>query len=170
VRSAAAKAFDAIQDRLGSRAIDQTLPTLLEVLRHPGERSVTVLQALREIMTVRTVHILRLFALYFPQVRATTVFPVLIPSLLSTPMTVLNVRTLASIVNLAGSALNKRLLVIVGALANEIEREPDDELSEAIHEALSALFASIDEEEVLNTLMLLLLGWCVNQRIYHDWG
>jgi hypothetical protein len=84
-------------------------------------------------------------------------------------MTTLNVRTLASIVNLAGSALNKRLMTIVAALANAMEQEPEDELRGAIHEALSALFASIDEREGLDTLMLLLLGWCVHHGIYHDW-
>lgn len=53
VRTAAADAFDGLQEHVGSRAIDQTIPTLLEALRHPGAGSDTALQALREIMTVR---------------------------------------------------------------------------------------------------------------------
>lgn len=52
VRSAAAKAFDSLQEHIGAKAIDQTIPTLLEALRQPGESSGTALQALREVMSV----------------------------------------------------------------------------------------------------------------------
>lgn len=52
VRVAAAQAFDVLQEYLGNKAIDQTIPTLLEALRRPGAGSGTALQALREIMTV----------------------------------------------------------------------------------------------------------------------
>ena len=52
VRSAAAKAFDVLQDHLGVKAIDQTIPTLLEALRQPGQSSGTALQALKEVMSV----------------------------------------------------------------------------------------------------------------------
>lgn len=53
VRSAAAKAFDVLQEQIGVKAIDQTIPTLLEALRQPGESSGTALQALKEVMNVR---------------------------------------------------------------------------------------------------------------------
>ena len=53
VRAAAAKAFDSLQEHLGPKAIDQTIPTLLEALRQPGESSGTALQALKEVMSVR---------------------------------------------------------------------------------------------------------------------
>jgi hypothetical protein len=52
VRGAAAQAFDALQECLGAKAIDQTIPTLLQALRHPGKSSGTALQALREVMSV----------------------------------------------------------------------------------------------------------------------
>lgn len=52
VRSAAAKAFDILQQHIGVKAIDQTIPTLLEALRQPGQSSGTALQALREVMSV----------------------------------------------------------------------------------------------------------------------
>lgn len=52
VRSAAALAFDCLQRFIGARAIDQTIPTLLEALRQPGESSGTALDALREVMHV----------------------------------------------------------------------------------------------------------------------
>jgi len=53
VRAAAAKAFDILQEKLGAKAIDETIPTLLEALRQPGESSGTALQALKEVMNVR---------------------------------------------------------------------------------------------------------------------
>lgn len=52
VRTAAAKAFDILQEHIGAKAIDQTIPTLLEALRQPGQSSGTALQALREVMSV----------------------------------------------------------------------------------------------------------------------
>ncbi|KAG1886552.1 armadillo-type protein, partial [Suillus subluteus] len=47
-----AVAFDALQEHLGARVIDQMIPTLLEALRQPGASSDTALQALREVMSV----------------------------------------------------------------------------------------------------------------------
>lgn len=52
VRAAAAKAFDVLQQQMGAKAIDQTIPTLLEALRQPGRGSGTALQALKEVMSV----------------------------------------------------------------------------------------------------------------------
>ena len=52
VRAAAAKTFDTMQHYMGAKAIDQTIPTLLEAMRNPGEGSETALQALQEVMSV----------------------------------------------------------------------------------------------------------------------
>ncbi|GJE94641.1 ARM repeat-containing protein [Phanerochaete sordida] len=151
VRSAAAKAFDILQEHIGVKAIDQTIPTLLEALRQPGQSSGTALQALREVMSVR----------------ASTVFPVLIPTLTGTPMSVFNARALASLVSVAGSALSKRLTVILNAIVRVLEgpEGEDEELREAVDEALSALLGSISDSEGLNTLMLVLLGWAKHENV-----
>ena len=89
-------------------------------------------------------------------------FPVLIPTLTATPMTVFNARALASLVSVAGSALSKRLTVILTALT-KVQEGPEvkenEELGEAVNEAITALLSSICDAEGLNTLMLLLLGW-----------
>ncbi|KAF8131842.1 armadillo-type protein [Boletus edulis] len=143
VRTAAARAFDTLQEHIGAKAIDQTIPTLLEALRQPGESSGTALQALQEVMSVR----------------AATVFPVLVPTLIASPMTVFNARALASLVTVAGNALSKRLIVILNALIKVLEEDEDEELLAALDEALRALLRSIEDPEGLNTLMLLLLGW-----------
>ena len=52
VRVAAARAFDVLQEQLGAKAIDETIPTLLQALRQPGKSSGTALQALKEVMSV----------------------------------------------------------------------------------------------------------------------
>lgn len=52
VRGAAAKAFDVLQEYVGPKAIDQTIPTLLDALRQPGASSGTALKALKEVMNV----------------------------------------------------------------------------------------------------------------------
>lgn len=152
VRTAAAKAFDTLQEHIGAKAIDQTIPTLLEALRQPGQSSGTALQALREVMAVR----------------ASTVFPVLIPTLTAIPMTIFNAHALASLVTVAGTALSKRLTVILTALA-KVKESPDieenEELHNAVGEAIRALLGSICDAEGLNTLMLLLLGWAKHETV-----
>lgn len=52
VRTAAARTFDTMQHYIGAKAIDQTIPTLLEAMRSPGKTSETALQALKEVMSV----------------------------------------------------------------------------------------------------------------------
>lgn len=86
-------------------------------------------------------------------------FPVLIPTLISTPMTTFNARALASLVTVAGNALSKRLTMILNTLVKVFEEDEDRELLAALDEALRALLGSIEDSEGLNTLMLLLLGW-----------
>jgi hypothetical protein len=143
VRAAAAVAFDVLQETLGTKAIDETIPTLLQALRQPGESSGTALQALREVMSVR----------------ASTVFPVLIPTLIATPITAFNARALASLVTVAGNALSKRLTTILTALIRAVESENDEVLKSDLNEAVLALLGSIGDAEGLQTLMLLLAGW-----------
>ena len=103
-----------------------------------------------------------MLAQLFVQVRASTVFPVLIPTLTATPMTVFNARALESLVSVAGTALSKRLTVILNALVKVLEGpevQEDEELGEAVDEAVNTLLSSVCDAEGLNTLMLLLLGW-----------
>lgn len=89
-------------------------------------------------------------------------FPVLIPTLTAIPMTVFNARALASLVSVAGTALNKRLTFLLNAVVRVLENSDindDEELHDAVNEALHAMLESVGDAEGLNTLMLLLLGW-----------
>jgi hypothetical protein len=74
-------------------------------------------------------------------------------------MSLFNARALATLVTVAGSALSRRLTVVLTALVKEQESRLNDELRDAVKEAVDALLRSIGDEEGLNTLMLLLLGW-----------
>lgn len=74
-------------------------------------------------------------------------------------MTVFNARALASLVTVAGNSLSRRLTVILNALVKVFEDSLEDELREAVDEAIEALFSSVSDAEGLNTVMMLLIGW-----------
>ena len=143
VRSAAAKAFDVLQDTIGDNAIHATIPTLLAALRQPGASSGTALQALREVMAVR----------------AADVFPLLIPVLTTTPITAFNARALGSLVSVAGTALNSRMRKLLLSVLQARESEKDEDISAELDEALSSIVAAIEDSEGLNILMMALLEW-----------
>ncbi|KAJ3234763.1 translational activator of GCN4 [Chytriomyces hyalinus] len=129
VREAAAQAFDMLHQHMGSKAIDEVLPSLLNELKSGGSASgAYALEALKEIMSVRS----------------NVVFPVLIPTLLTTPITAFNARALASLISVAGSALNKRLATILPALMDGLEQ--NDHAVVDIRDALKVLMLSVDED------------------------
>jgi len=74
-------------------------------------------------------------------------------------MSVFNARALASLVTVAGNALSRRLTVILNALVKVSESNIDEELREAVDDAIHALFSSVSDAEGLNTVMMLLIGW-----------
>ena len=77
-------------------------------------------------------------------------------------MSAFNARALASLVSVAGTALSRRLTVILNALVKMHEGkevQEDEELKEAVDEAIRSSMSSISDAEGLNTLMLLLLEW-----------
>ncbi|KAI8374572.1 armadillo-type protein [Radiomyces spectabilis] len=137
VREAAAQAFDTLHQNVGARAIDEILPSLLNQLQSSDEGSVYALAALKEIMAVR----------------ANVVFPVLIPTLIATPMSAFNARALGSLVTVAGSALNRRLSVILSAIVESRMMETDEEVLEQLSTTTIALMKSIEDEDGLATLI-----------------
>lgn len=130
-------AFDTLHQNVGSRAIDEILPALLNQLQSSDESSVYALSALKEIMTVR----------------ANVVFPVLIPTLITVPISAFNARALASLVTVAGTALNKRLTAILSAIVESRMIEKDGEVQKELAATTEALLLSVDEEDGLHTLM-----------------
>lgn len=141
VRSTAAQAFDSLQQRVGSRAVEETLPTLLSALRQPGAASEAALAALKELM----------------RIRAASILPRLLPVLTKSPITAFNARALASLVSVSGSAVNRYLCAIVDSLRSAWLAEQDEDIRSALDISLRVLFDSIKESDALNTLMMHLL-------------
>ena len=150
-----------MQHYIGTKAIDQTIPTLLEAMREPGEGSETALKALQEVMSVSWQGVRALPRLICYQVRANTVFPVLVPTLIKQPITAFNARALGALARVAGSALNRRLDAILGALVKSIEMESSESKLVELNGAVEAIIASVEDEEGIHQLQMLLLGWFV---------
>ncbi|KAI8061541.1 armadillo-type protein [Gilbertella persicaria] len=143
VREAAAQAFDTLHQNVGARAIDEILPSLLNKLQSSDESSTYALSALKEIMSVRS----------------NVVFPVLIPTLITVPISAFNARALASLVTVAGPALNKRLIAILEALVETLMVEKDEETIEALKATTEAFLLSVDDEDGLHTLTVALMEY-----------
>ena len=54
--------------------------------------------------------------------------------------------------------------MLLGALIGELETQTDDAVRKDVDEAVGALLEAISDVEGLNTLMMLLLGWCAAGR------
>ena len=144
VRGAAAKAFDAMQQHIGSVAIDETIPTLITALQSEGKSSVAALEALREVMTVR----------------ASTVFPILVPELTKEPMTKFKANAMENLVKVSGDSANDLITDILRPYVKSLENdEIDIDIKQSIELALSSLFEVVEGIEGLNVIMMTLLGW-----------
>lgn len=135
VRIAAAQAFDILHKNMGSKAIDDVIPALLGGIKTDKEGY--ALEGLKEIMTIRS----------------NVVFPVLIPTLLTKPITQLNAQALGSLIAVAGSALNNRLDTIIPTLVDEIE--DGNANKEDLVSALDAIMISIEESGVYRVIGIL---------------
>ncbi|KAH1839292.1 hypothetical protein KXX54_003123 [Aspergillus fumigatus] len=138
VREAAAEAFDALQQILGKKAVDQVLPHLLMLLRNNEDAE----QALSALLTLLT-----------EQTRANIILPNLIPTLISSPISAFNARAIASLAEVAGSALTRRLPAILNSLMDNILSTTDEEHREELNSAFDAVLVSVDEFDGLNVVM-----------------
>ncbi|KAK9766674.1 translational activator of GCN4 [Basidiobolus ranarum] len=137
VREAAAQAFDNLHQHVGSRAIDDILPHLLNELKSGNDTN--ALEALKEIMSVR----------------ANVVFPVLIPTLITVPISAFNARALGSLISVSGSALSKRFSQLLTALMDSLS-QADQEAVVECRETIKVLISSVDDIESLHNLMIML--------------
>ena len=143
VREAAAEAFDSLQQILGKKAVDQVLPYLLNLLRS-DEDADTALSALLTLLTDNT--------------RSNIILPNLVPTLLTSPISPFNAKAIASLAQVAGSAMNRRLPNILNALMESIVACKEEELRGTLEESFDAVLLSIDEYDGLNTTMSVMLG------------
>ena len=93
------------------------------------------------------------------QVRANSVFPVLIPTLIAQPITAFNARAIGALVKVAGTALNRRLDTVLGALVKSLENEKEDSRKADLNSAIEAILSSVIDEEGVHLLEMLLFGW-----------
>ncbi|OQO11515.1 hypothetical protein B0A48_03242 [Cryoendolithus antarcticus] len=143
VREAAAEAFDSLQKMFGKRAIDQVLPHLLTMLRTESEAE-NAMSALLTLLTEST--------------RSNAILPNLLPTLLTPPITAFNARALASLAEVASSAMTRRLPNILNALMDSIIGSKDEALQEELTTSFDTILLSVDEYDGLNTMMAAMLA------------
>jgi len=143
VRDTAAEAFDSLQQIFGKKAVDQVLPYLLNLLRTESEAD-TALSALLTLLTDNT--------------RSNFILPNLVPTLLASPITAFNAKAIASLSQVAGSAMTRRLPVILNSLMDNIVSCKDAELKIELEGAFDAILVSVDEFDGLNTAMSVMLA------------
>ena len=143
VREAAAEAFDSLQKTFGKRAVDQVLPHLLNLLRSNDEAS-TALAALLTLLTDST--------------RSNIILPNLIPTFLESPISPFNAKALASLSQVAGPALNRRLPVILNTLINNQVTSTSHETRLELWASFNTILLAVDEFDGLNTAMSVMLA------------
>ncbi|XP_037092852.1 eIF-2-alpha kinase activator GCN1-like [Pollicipes pollicipes] len=97
VRAAAAQTFDSLHNTVGTRALDEILPPLMEQLSHPGGQAEYVLDGLRQVMAIKS----------------RVVLPYMVPQLTAPPV---NTKALSILASVAGDALTRHLGRILPAL------------------------------------------------------
>lgn len=143
VRSAAAKAFDSLQSAIGNQILDKILPDLIKMLQSEDSAE-NALAALRKIISTK----------------GSVVFPIIMPTLLTPPMTVSNARSLGALAAVAGHALIRRLEQIIDALVDAIIDAKDEESKSVFSSSLDSVILSINFDDGTHTLMhhMLTLG------------
>ncbi|KAH7354576.1 armadillo-type protein [Pyrenochaeta sp. MPI-SDFR-AT-0127] len=143
VREAAAEAFDALQQILGKRAVDQVLPYLLSLLRAEEDAQ----NALSALLTLLT-----------DQARSNIILPNLLPTLLTSPMSAFNARAIASLAEVASSAMTRRLSNILNTIMDNIIASNDENLRVELQSSFDTVLLSVDEFDGLNTAMSVMLA------------
>ena len=143
VREAAAEAFDSLQSIFGKKAVDRVLPHILNLLRIPNEAN-TALSALLTLLTDNT--------------RSTVILPNLVPTLLVSPVSSFNAKAIASLSKVAGTAMTRRLPVVLNTLMDSIVGCKDESLRIDLEDAFDTILLSVDEFDGLNATMSVMLA------------
>ncbi|KAH4241928.1 hypothetical protein HBH98_179730 [Parastagonospora nodorum] len=143
VREAAAEAFDALQQILGKKSVEQVLPYLLNLLRSDDDAQ----NALSALLTLLTDH-----------ARSNVILPNLLPTLLTSPMSAFNARAIASLAEVASSAMTRRLPNILNTIMDNVINCKDEELRTELESSFDKVLLSVDEFDGLNTAMSVMLA------------
>ncbi|KAF2074627.1 hypothetical protein CYY_004066 [Polysphondylium violaceum] len=140
VREAAAKAFDYLYNTFGSKANNEILPSLIQLLDNSNPTvAENALDGLRQVVLVRSV----------------VVLPVLVPKLLSRPLSSSNIKALAKLSKDAGEGLHTHLSTIIPSLI-EAFTNPNIANASDIKDSAISICKSIDQTG-LETLVPLLI-------------
>ncbi|XP_030761834.1 eIF-2-alpha kinase activator GCN1 isoform X2 [Sitophilus oryzae] len=146
VRQAAAKTFDSLHSTVGSRALDDILPTLLNQLNDDNPEVVEcTLDGLRQVMAIKS----------------RVVLPYLVPQLTAPPA---NTKALSILASVAGEALNKYLPKILPALQTALatSKGTPDEVSQL--EYCQAVVLSVVDDMGIRTIIDTMLENTRNQN------
>lgn len=135
VREAAAKTFESLHSTVGSRALDDILPYMLENLNNPDpEVAENTLDGLRQVMSIKS----------------RVVLPYLVPQLTAQPV---NTKALSILVSVAGDALTKYLPKILSALLDALS-ESHGTANESLElEYCQTVILSVTDEVGIRTIM-----------------
>ncbi|XP_041673562.1 eIF-2-alpha kinase activator GCN1 isoform X1 [Drosophila eugracilis] len=139
VRVAAAKTFESLHSTVGSRALDDILPFMLEGLSDPDPFvAENTLDGLRQVMSIKS----------------RVVLPYLVPQLTSPPV---NTKALSILVSVAGEALTKYLPKILSALLEALSGAygSPNEMQEIDY--CQTVILSVTDETGIRTIMDTLL-------------
>ncbi|KAF7282220.1 hypothetical protein GWI33_003020 [Rhynchophorus ferrugineus] len=165
VRQAAAKTFDSLHSTVGSRALDDILPTLLNQLNDNNPTVVEcTLDGLRQVMAIKS----------------RVVLPYLVPQLTAPPA---NTKALSILASVAGEALNKYLPRILPALQIALaSSKGTPEESQQLEYCQAVVLSVVDEmgiRTIIDTMLentrnenadqrraaaTLLCGFCANSK------
>lgn len=150
VRQAAAKTFDSLHSTVGSRALDDILPSMLAGLSDPDpDVAESTLDGLRQVMAIKS----------------RVVLPYLVPQLTSTPV---NTKALSILASVAGEALTKYLPKILPALLHALAAAQATSAEQQEMEYCQAVVLSVSDEvgvrTVMDTLMDSTKSDCVEVR------
>ncbi|XP_011194571.1 eIF-2-alpha kinase activator GCN1 [Zeugodacus cucurbitae] len=150
VRGAAAKTFESLHSTVGSRALDDILPSMLEGLNDPDPNvSEYTLDGLRQVMTIKS----------------RVVLPYLVPQLTAVPV---NTKALSILVSVAGDALTKYLPKILDALLQALSDAQGTAYEYQELDYCQAVILSVTDEigvrTIVDTLMMSAKSDSINIR------
>lgn len=139
VRKAAAKTFDSLHNTVGTRALDEILPSMLSGLSHADpEIAENTLDGLRQVMAIKS----------------RVVLPYLVPQLTAPPV---NTKALSILAAVAGESLTKYLPKILPSLLQALSDAQGTPTEAQEKDYCQAVVLSVSDEVGIHTIMDILM-------------
>lgn len=139
VRKAAAKTFDSLHNTVGTRALDEILPSMLSGLSHEDpEVAENTLDGLRQVMAIKS----------------RVVLPYLVPQLTAPPV---NTKALSILAAVAGESLTKYLPKILPSLLQALSDAQGTPTEAQEKEYCQTVVLSVSDEVGVHTIMDILM-------------